>query len=81
MSHNELDFDNLIHKRGFRVTPQRQLILEAVCAGGGHNTPEEIYARVQSKSSAINQATDLPRLVHMLYAPLRADRHWGDPAF
>lgn len=57
MSHHNLDFTSLIHKRGFRVTPQRQLILEAICESGGHSTPEDIYQRLQAKSSAINQAT------------------------
>lgn len=43
--------------RGFRVTPQRQMILDAICEGGGHSTPDEIYARVRAKAPAINRAT------------------------
>jgi Fur family ferric uptake transcriptional regulator len=43
--------------RGFRVTPQRQLILDAICAGGGHTTLEEIYARVHCQAPAVNRAT------------------------
>lgn len=46
-----------MRERGYRVTPQRQTILDAVCEGGDHLTPEEIYARVQKKSPAINLAT------------------------
>jgi Fur family transcriptional regulator, ferric uptake regulator len=46
-----------MHERGFRVTPQRQLILDAICEGSGHTTFEEIFARVQAKSSAVNRAT------------------------
>ncbi len=57
MSHKEHDYAAMMRKRGFRVTPQRQLILDAICEAGGHTTPEEIYTRVQAKSSAINRAT------------------------
>jgi len=57
MSHQRLDYAALLRRRGFRMTPQRQMILDAICEGRGHTTPEEIYARVQAKSPAINQAT------------------------
>jgi Fur family ferric uptake transcriptional regulator len=57
MSHHTLDFAALLRDQGHRLTPQRQLILDAVCEGGGHSTPEEIYERVRAKSSAVNRAT------------------------
>ena len=57
MSHHSKDYAALMHERGFRVTPQRQLILDAICEGSGHTTFEEIFARVQQKSSAVNRAT------------------------
>jgi Fur family ferric uptake transcriptional regulator len=57
MSHNRWDYAKLMHERGFRVTPQRQLILDAICAAGGHTTFDEIFARVQRTSSAVNRAT------------------------
>lgn len=57
MSHQHSDYFNLMRERGYRVTPQRQLILDAVCEGQGHTTLEEIYARVQAKAPAINRAT------------------------
>lgn len=57
MSHQRLNYAALMHERGFRVTPQRQLILDAICEGGGHTTPEEIYARVHAKAPAVNRAT------------------------
>jgi Fur family ferric uptake transcriptional regulator len=57
MSHTRLDYAALMHERGFRVTPQRQLILDAIGEGHGHTTFEEIFARVQQKSSAVNRAT------------------------
>ena len=43
--------------QGKRVTPQRQIILDAIRAAGGHVTPHEIYQRVAVTASAINRAT------------------------
>jgi len=57
MSHNQIDYATLMRERGFRVTPQRQMILDAICEGGEHVTPEEIYRRVKAKSPSINPAT------------------------
>jgi len=57
MSHNIHNYANLIRKQGFRLTPQRQLILDTVCEVGGHATATEIYERVQSTAPAVNRAT------------------------
>lgn len=57
MSHQDRNFPALMRERGFRVTPQRQMILDAVCEGGGHSTPEQIYERVQARAPAVNRAT------------------------
>jgi Fe2+ or Zn2+ uptake regulation protein len=46
-----------LRESGFRVTPQRQLILDAVCALGGHVTPEAVYEHVLALSPTINRAT------------------------
>jgi Fur family ferric uptake transcriptional regulator len=51
------DFANYVRGHGFRFTPQRQLILEAIRAGDGHTTPDEIYRRVRVKAPAVNRAT------------------------
>ncbi len=42
--------------RGYRLTPQRQLVLEAVDALG-HGTPDEICARVRQTADAVNIST------------------------
>jgi len=47
------------------VTPQRQLILDAVCALGGHVTPEEVYTHVSAVTPTLNQAT-VYRTLHFL---------------
>jgi len=57
MSHDHWDYATLLRERGFRVTPQRQLILDAICAGDGHTTPEEIHERVRAWTPHVNRAT------------------------
>src|SRR3974390_1510171 len=42
--------------RGYRVTPQRQLVLEAVTKLE-HASPEEIWADVQQTASGVNIST------------------------
>jgi Fur family transcriptional regulator, ferric uptake regulator len=45
-----------LHERGLRMTPQRQLVLDAVRALG-HATPERICAQVQRSAPAVNITT------------------------
>ncbi len=49
-------WDEELRSRGYRVTPQRQLVLEAV-ARLDHATPEEIAASVQQTASGVNIST------------------------
>jgi Fur family ferric uptake transcriptional regulator len=57
MSHDRSECAIQIREHGFRVTPQRLLLLDAVCEGNGHTTFDEIFERVKSKAPGINQAT------------------------
>ena len=50
------DWAGRLRDRGFRITPQRQLVLEAVEALG-HGTPEEILAEVQRTATGVNLST------------------------
>lgn len=45
-----------LRARGYRVTPQRQLVLEAVTALE-HATPEEVYEQVRRTARGINIST------------------------
>ena len=45
-----------LRARGYRLTPQRQLVLEAV-ASLGHATPEEIGTEVRKTAAAVNIST------------------------
>lgn len=39
------------------MTPQRQMVLDAVCEIGDHARPETVYELVQRKSPAVHRAT------------------------
>lgn len=65
MSHNTWDYAAYLRDRGYRMTPQRQIIMDAICEGHGHTPLPEILQRVQEKSAAINQAT-VYRTLHFL---------------
>ena len=45
-----------LRSRGYRLTPQRQLVLEAVGALG-HGTPDEILTEVRRTASTVNSST------------------------
>jgi len=45
-----------LRERGFRITPQRHLVLQAVDELG-HATPEEIHVHVQQRTSGVNLST------------------------
>ncbi|MGI9003740.1 MAG: Fur family transcriptional regulator [Pseudonocardia sp.] len=45
-----------LHQRGLRMTPQRQLVLDAV-RDLGHATPEQICTQVQRAAPAVNITT------------------------
>jgi Fur family transcriptional regulator, ferric uptake regulator len=48
---------DLLHARGSRVTPQRQLVIEQVMATRGHIVPETIYTAVSRRFPNINRST------------------------
>lgn len=57
MSHDMEAIAARLRRDGYRVTPQRQLILDAVCRMGGHVPAEAVYEAVREIVPAINQGT------------------------
>jgi Fur family transcriptional regulator, ferric uptake regulator len=49
-------WDAALRASGYRVTPQRQLVLEAVTKLN-HASPEDIFAEVHQKASGVNVST------------------------
>jgi Fur family ferric uptake transcriptional regulator len=57
MTHDLLRWENVLWDAGYRVTRQRALIIDAVCAGEGHTPFGEIYARVRRADCSIDRST------------------------
>lgn len=49
--------------RGMRMTPQREMVLDALHDLDGHETADEIYQRVQARSTAVDLSTVYRTLV------------------
>ena len=52
----DTDWRERLRERGYRLTPQRELILGAV-ERLGHATPDEVLAEVRTHSTAVNAST------------------------
>jgi Fur family ferric uptake transcriptional regulator len=50
------DWQATLRAKGYRLTPQRELVLHAV-EELGHATPDEVLAHVRGRSSAVNVST------------------------
>jgi Fur family ferric uptake transcriptional regulator len=53
---SSVEWEQRLRRGGYRITPQRQLVLEAV-ERLRHGTPEEILAEVQRTASGVNLST------------------------
>ncbi len=75
MAQSAVNFAVQLHSQGYRLTPQRQLILEVVRRADDHLTPEDVYRQVHRQNPAISRATIYRtldflcemRLIHALY--------------
>jgi Fur family ferric uptake transcriptional regulator len=56
-----------LHQRGLRITPQREMIVEAICHSERHMTVEEIFEQVQARTSTISLTT-VYRTLDLLFA-------------
>jgi Fur family ferric uptake transcriptional regulator len=46
-----------LRQKGYRITPQREMIIQAIAHTSKHMTAEEIYVEVQTRTQALNLAT------------------------
>ena len=51
------EFKAMLKERGFRLTPQREIVLDVLHDMAGHVTAEEIHADVQAIASAVDIST------------------------
>jgi Fur family transcriptional regulator, ferric uptake regulator len=57
MAHTSLNYSRVLREAGYRVTDQREVILDAVCAGGGHSTLKEIFLRAQRAIPSLDRSS------------------------
>ena len=57
MTHQQLYWEDILRRAGYRATRQRGLILDAVCAGRGHTPLGEIYARAHRQDTSLDRST------------------------
>ncbi len=50
-------FIDTLRSRGYRITPQREMIIEAIAHQADHINADEIYSRVQARTRSVNIAT------------------------
>jgi Fur family ferric uptake transcriptional regulator len=46
-----------LRQKGYRITPQREMIIQIIAHAINHMTAEEIFAEVQTRTQALNLAT------------------------
>jgi Fur family ferric uptake transcriptional regulator len=73
------DWRERLRERGYRLTPQRELILQAV-ERLGHATPDEVLAEVRTRSTAVNASTIYRTLEVLEELGLIRHAHLGDRA-
>ncbi len=72
-----IDFATHLHAQGYRFTPQRQLILDAVRQTGEHVTPEQVYVAVHQQQPVISRATIYRTLDFLCKQRLIHAMHWA----
>lgn len=83
MTHQGMSWEQRLWAAGHRVTRQRALILDAVCAGAGHTPLGEVYARVRRADRSIDRST-VYRALHLfveLGIVLAADTGAGETVY
>ncbi len=58
MTHNTFDYRQYIRNKGYRITSQREAVVDAICKLPKHYvTPDEVFQRVQASNTAIDRST------------------------
>ncbi len=57
MTHQQVFWEDVLRRAGHRATRQRGMILDAVCAGKGHTSLGEIYARAHRRDATLDRST------------------------
>ncbi|OGO66621.1 MAG: hypothetical protein A2030_12000 [Chloroflexi bacterium RBG_19FT_COMBO_50_10] len=50
-------FIEALRSQGFRITPQREMIIEAIAHSGEHISAEQVFAQIQKRTHSVNITT------------------------
>lgn len=78
MSHQNMHWEDMLRRAGYRATRQRGVILDAICAGGGHTTLGEIYTRASRQDASLDRSTVYRSLKTFVNAGLVVAADTGD---
>jgi len=67
-----------LRQKGYRLTPQREMILETIAHSGNHMTADEIIAQVRMRTQAVNIATVYRTLEMLVDEGLACQTDLGD---
>ncbi len=81
MLNAHVDVVDRFHAQGYRLTPQRHLILDIVRKARAHVTPEQIYAAVHKQNPAISRATIYRTLDFLCEMRLIHALQWGGQTY
>ena len=57
MSHHTWNYQRALRAEGYRVTPQRESIMDIVCESGGRLSARELLGRAQARGEPMDVAT------------------------
>lgn len=57
MSHHTWNYQRALRAEGYRVTPQREAIMDVVCASGGRLSAREVLERAEAHGVPMDAAT------------------------
>ncbi len=78
MKYTEKKIENLLRQRGFKITPQRRTILNAITMSHEHLTPAAIHERVRREHPGIGLVTIYRTLEILAKLGLICEIHAGD---
>lgn len=70
-----------LRSQGYRLTPQRLMILDAVQQAGDHVTPEQVYETVHRQNPAVSRATIYRTLDFLCERRLVTAMRWGGQTY
>jgi Fur family ferric uptake transcriptional regulator len=57
MSHHSWNYQDALRTQGYRVTPQRELLMDLICAAPARPSAQELVAAAQARGASMDAAT------------------------